>query len=201
MLDYKITEDGFQLFYQEHVFLNHSRQNPCIKVGKGTGKFKMRFGDFKIREKDVVLTSLSEFSINQLNKKNLEIHFKYDEEQITLMCQVVKEKLEIIFSVKNENLNRLSIKINAEEDEAIYGCGEQYSELNLRGKDVPLWVEEQGVGRGDPPITGDWYTTYIPMPTFVSSENYFVHSESTSYAIFKFSDPNYHELLNSQVNL
>ena len=51
-----------------------------------------------------------------------------------------------------------------------------------RGKDVPVLVSEQGVGRGEQPITdylnnnvdegvgGDWYTTYAPKAIYITSE-------------------------------
>jgi len=82
---------------------------------------------------------------------------------------------------------------------------EQFSELNLRGKNVPLWTGEQGMGRGDPKwLTmwfnllayhgGDWYTTYYPQPTFMSSNNYFCHVETSAYAQFNFKKKNSHEL-------
>jgi alpha-glucosidase len=82
--------------------------------------------------------------------------------------------------------------------EGIFGCGEQFSKLNLKGNNVPLWCQEQGIGRGDPKwftflanlfagVGGSWYTTYHPQPTFVSTESYFVHSTHTSYSEIDFS--------------
>jgi len=194
MLKFKSIDSGFRLFYKEYFILEHSSQNPCVKVGSGKGKFKSHHGHFKIKEKDVIERELREYEILSQEDNNIEIRFGTQENLLEFSCSSVDDRLEMKFASKNKDLNRFWIKMHANDAEAIYGCGEQFSEVNLRGKKVPLWVEEQGVGRGDPPITGDWYTTYFPQPTFISSENYYLHSESLCYAIFDFTHPDYHEL-------
>ena len=114
--------------------------------------------------------------------------------------------MEIHFKASDSVLNRFWIRLCASATEHIYGCGEQFSVLNLKGKTVPLWVSESGVGRGkdadpilamsdiSPEDRGDWYTTYYPQPTFVSSANYFYHIESSAYAEFDFSILESHQL-------
>ena len=194
MLNIESIEGGFRLYYNDYLFLEHSSQNPCIKTGSGKARFKSHHGHFKIKEKDVIERELREYEILSQEDYDIEIKLGTKEDLLKLSCSIIDDLLEIRFSPKNTDINRFWLKIRANESEAIYGCGEQFSEVNLRGKKVPLWVEEQGVGRGDPPITGDWYTTYYPQPTFVSSENYFLHSESLCYAIFDFTHPDYHEL-------
>ncbi|MBD3351203.1 MAG: alpha-glucosidase [Candidatus Lokiarchaeota archaeon] len=103
------------------------------------------------------------------------------------------------------NFNRLWLKINATENEHIYGCGEQYSELDLRGKCVPIWVEEQGICRGDPRILtfllnlfsgvgGSWHTTYYSQPSFISSNKYFCHLDTSYYSELSFNAKYFHEL-------
>ncbi|PLV59156.1 alpha-glucosidase [Thermotoga sp. KOL6] len=81
----------------------------------------------------------------------------------------------------NKTSNRIIMEIELEDDEIIFGGGEQYNELNLRGKKFPLLVQEQGVGRGKNLISllaalkgvrGDWYTTYFPQPVFFSNKGY-----------------------------
>ena len=194
MLNIESIEGGFRLYYKDYLILEHSNQDPCIKIGSGEGKFKSHHGHFKIKEKDVIERELREYEILSQEANNIEIMFGTQENLLEFSCSTVDDLLEIRFSSKNTDFNRFWLKVQANVGEAIYGCGEQFSEVNLRGKKVPLWVEEQGVGRGDPPITGDWYTTYFPQPTFVSSENYYLHSESLCYAIFDFTHPDYHEL-------
>ena len=46
-----------------------------------------------------------------------------------------------------QEYNRFWAHLVAEEDEHIFGGGEQYTYLNLKGRNYPIWVREQGVGR------------------------------------------------------
>ncbi len=149
---------------------------------------------FKIREKILFKIPLQEYTVISQNTHNIKLTFRGKDQKLQVSFNVDEDYLKLSLKCSNSDLNRCWINIAANSEEAIYGCGEQFSELNLRGKEVPLWVEEQGVGRGEPPITSDWYTTYHPQPTFVSSENYFCHCESSSYAKFNFTNPDFHEL-------
>lgn len=49
--------------------------------------------------------------------------------------------------------NRICITYSSEKNEKIFGFGEQFSHMNFKGKRVPIFVQEQGIGRGDQPIT------------------------------------------------
>ena len=48
--------------------------------------------------------------------------------------------------------NRLWLEVVAEETESVFGGGQQYSYLDLRGRTYPIWVREQGVGRNQSDI-------------------------------------------------
>ncbi|HON88140.1 MAG TPA: alpha-glucosidase, partial [Spirochaetales bacterium] len=94
--------------------------------------------------------------------------------------------------------NRVVVNLEALPDEYVYGCGEQYSYFNLRGKKVPIWVQEQGVGRGFNAMKyaadiaahgagGNKFTTYYAMPVFISSRHYAVIADTDAYSLFDFS--------------
>lgn len=61
----------------------------------------------------------------------------------------------------------------------VFGFGAQFTYLDMRGKAVPILTAEQGVGRGAQPLTryteafggagGDWWSTYAPVPGFVTT--------------------------------
>ncbi|MFM2437496.1 MAG: hypothetical protein RLZ55_307, partial [Actinomycetota bacterium] len=67
------------------------------------------------------------------------------------------------------------------KDDQVYGFGEQFRALDLSGAVFPVLVQEQGIGRGEQPITfladisnwggGNKYTTYGAWPTYVTSAN------------------------------
>lgn len=62
----------------------------------------------------------------------------------------------------------------------VFGFGAQFTYLDMRGREVPILTAEQGVGRGAQPLTryteafggagGDWWSTYAPVPGFVTTE-------------------------------
>ncbi|KAG0450451.1 hypothetical protein HPP92_026735 [Vanilla planifolia] len=52
-----------------------------------------------------------------------------------------------------QELNRIFFTYSSESDEKFYGFGEQFSHVEFKGRRVPILVQEQGIGRGDQPIT------------------------------------------------
>ena len=54
----------------------------------------------------------------------------------------------------NEKYNQLHLVYGCEDSEGFYGFGAQYSRLNMKGKVLPMFLSEQGVGRGLQPVTG-----------------------------------------------
>ena len=81
------------------------------------------------------------------------------------------------------NYNRLYLRWAADAAEQFYGMGEQYTIHGLRGRTVPIFTSEQGVGRGAQPVSdfmnsmstfhnaaGDWHTTYSAVGHYLTSE-------------------------------
>ena len=73
-----------------------------------------------------------------------------------------------------------SLKVAAEANEAFWGFGEQFTYLNQRGQLLRLMNMEQGIFRGiqpesaainvnTPGTAGDWYTSYVALPQYISS--------------------------------
>lgn len=113
----------------------------------------------------------------------------------------------LLLELQNDNLNhnRIWLRLAAQPEDHIYGCGEQFSYFDLRGKPFPLWTSEQGVGRNKQTYVtwqadckenagGDYYWTFFPQPTFVSTQKYYCHVDNSCYMNFDFSAPEYHEL-------
>jgi len=204
MLRLETIVEGFKLYLNDYLILNHGPKNIAFAVGIGKGKYKTRYGGWRIKEKLSECYKLKKFDIIKEANNKIIIHFTYSEILLKVTFIIIEKKLEIIPKLNISKFNRFWIHIAATKDEAIYGCGEQFSEFNLRGKKVPLWVEEQGNCRGDPWLItkvlniiylgGDWYTTYYPQPTFLSTNGYFCHVESSSYAEFNFKKNHNHEL-------
>lgn len=76
-------------------------------------------------------------------------------------------------------VDRLYISASSPQEEKVFGHGMQYSSINHKGKKVPIFISEQGIGRGLEPITGflntfvggaggNTFTTYGSKPIFMS---------------------------------
>lgn len=64
-----------------------------------------------------------------------------------------EEELEELKAEEFKEFNRVCLTYSSEENERFYGFGEQFSHMDFKGKRVPILVQEQGIGRGDQPIT------------------------------------------------
>ena len=96
-------------------------------------------------------------------------------------------------SLKNP---RTFLTYACDADENFYGFGESFSFFNLKGRNVPILVSEQGVGRGEQPITdtlnsdvaqgvgGAWYTTYAPKPIYITNHNRTVMLSNSEVSFF-----------------
>lgn len=210
------TETGFQIKNNEKTIIEHSSLNPFIYVGYGQESIKMFRGNFKIEDYVVERYPIIDFQIKKdekgeqiLSSDDLSIKIKAEEEQNLfaedLSIKISNGQVILKFAKHNPKINRIWIRLCADEKERIYGCGEQMSYFNLRGRNFPLWTSEPGVGRDKSTyITwladqegmagGDYYNTNYPQPTFISSEHYYFHAETTAYADFNFKNKDFHEL-------
>ncbi len=171
---------------------------PFLALGKATPKVKYSLGSFRFKDKDKEICEEQTISSIQQTDSTLHIsgelcgtiyHFKAVQNQAN----------ELMLSVKsdNEQQNRLFLTYKSTKDEAFLGMGEQFSHVNLKGHRVPIWVEEQGVGRGDQPITavinmqimagGDNYTSYAPMPFYLSNQGKAVLLHNNCRSVFDFT--------------
>jgi alpha-glucosidase len=92
------------------------------------------------------------------------------------------------------NNNRLYLTYATHAGEQFFGFGTQYSHFNLKGRRVPVLVSEQGIGRGAQPLTflvdlvarsgGKWYTSYAPVPYYMTSDMRSLYLASYEYSVF-----------------
>ncbi|KAM0830915.1 hypothetical protein ACQ4PT_065897 [Festuca glaucescens] len=99
-----------------------------------------------------------------------------------------------------EEFNRVFLTYASDRDERFYGFGEQFSRMEFKGRRVPVLVQEQGIGRGDQPVTfaanlvsyrsgGNWSTTYAPSPFYMTSKMRSLYLEGYDYSIFDLTKP------------
>ncbi|XP_078428763.1 uncharacterized protein LOC144701004 isoform X1 [Wolffia australiana] len=101
---------------------------------------------------------------------------------------------------EEREMNRVVVTLGSEAKEKIFGFGEQFSRVEFKGRRVPILVQEQGIGRGDQPITfaanlvshrsgGDWSSTYAPSPFYMTSKMRSAFLEGHGYSVFDLTAP------------
>ena len=202
----KKLDTGFEIYFDNKLLISHTKEKPFLYVGSGNASYDMYRGNFEIKDHLIERISLKEFSIERVDTFYIVNFLRDNEVKVRLrISKDGKKRLKIDFAKTVEGLNRIWIRIPAEKKEKIYGCGEQFSYFNLRGKNFPLWSSEPGVGRNKKTYVtwqadvvdragGNYFNTYYPQPTFVSSKKYYCHLECSSYMDFDFSNENFHEL-------
>lgn len=103
------------------------------------------------------------------------------------------------FVVKTERpYDRLYLTYASAPGQRFYGFGVQYTHFDLKGHEVPIFIQEQGIGRGEQPITigADWradaggtpYTSYASVPHYVTSDLRSLFLENYEYSVFDLRD-------------
>ena len=184
------------------LLLRHSEGAPALFLGRGREDIRMFRGNFDIRDRVDERLALRLVSADEDT-----LRFAHpDIEGETLLHLAERDGLLVCeITCPDPTVNRLWLRLYAEPGEHLVGGGEQFSALDLRGRLWPVWTREQGVGRNKlTEITrladaldgsgGDYYTTFFPQPTLVSSRLFFLHLENTEYAELDLREKDYSEI-------
>lgn len=191
----------FKLEWNNQTILDHSSNAPMIYVGFGKEDVDMYRGNYKITD---YVEERYPLTLTKTEEKD-GIYTLDFEGKIEVSATVMGELCTLDFTQKDDRINRFWFRVAADKEEKCYGCGEQMSYFNLRGRNFPIWTSEPGVGRDKTTYVtwrsdvenkagGDYYNTNYPQPTYVSTKHYYLHVDSTAYADFNFKNEAFHEL-------
>lgn len=194
MLELRKTTLGFSLFLHATCILADTAGQPMLKLGTAKGSFSSRHGSYRIQETDLAWYALPQPMV-QTNDERL-ISLVYEGYGDLCVALHAENTLTFSFVKKTDKpINRFQMVFALDETEPIFGCGEQYSFVDLRNLAIPIWVQEQGLGRGPNLVKlccdiaagagGSRYSTYFSMPVFVTKSRAFT-AKSYSYAHFDF---------------
>jgi alpha-glucosidase len=103
-------------------------------------------------------------------------------------------QLGFTLALADRALNRTFLTYASDRGERFFGFGAQYSYFDMKGRRLPIFVSEQGIGRGAQPITlmanlragagGAWHTSYAGVPHYLSSRLRSLFLTSYEYAVF-----------------
>lgn len=100
------------------------------------------------------------------------------------------------------SVDKIYLTLGSDASEDFYGLGAQGSFASMKNQTIPIFSREQGVGRGDEPVTsiendqsffsgGNRFTTYTAIPQYISTAGrvFYLGENDTAYASFDFQDP------------
>lgn len=199
--------NAVSVYCGDSLLFEHGFESPAIYVGRGHARFNMYRGNFDIEDYLESREPLMHLEVQSEETGHLLIFRRHvdDEVQLELLLESNHENAFLKTRYAAPEINRTWWRLAAQKDEQVWGCGEQMSYLNLRGRHFPLWTSEPGVGRDKQTYVtwrsdvenragGDYYHTNYPQPTFLSSRYYACHVETSSYADFDFRNDDFHEL-------
>ena len=154
----RVNDNEFYLTTGGSEILVHSDEKPMIYVGVGKEAVDMYRGNFKITDyvTERYPLRLTEAALAETWAK---LNF---EDRILVEVQCAENVCTLRFEQKDPRINRFWFRVAADKEEKCYGCGEQMSYFNLRGRNFPIWTSEPGVGRDK--------TTYVTWRSDVENK-------------------------------
>lgn len=194
------NRDGFSVKFGNIEVINHTKSNPFLYIGSGKENISQNYGDFHIDDKLIDKIPLTDLSYDDdriiLSNCGYSVEFSVSEEGNRVIFKDFK---------CSDTKNRLFIRIESHKNERLFGCGEQFSYLNLKGRDYEIWTREPGVGRDKTSYIsfqadrmgvggGDYHYTNYPQPTYISDSKYLFHMNTGYYSKFDFGEDEYTEI-------
>lgn len=196
MIRLEAVEDGFVVTLDGRRALAHSARAPLLELGTAEAVVRQRKGGFKLRQRRLAMTKAKAWKLVSSDDHSIELEFP------GLASVGLHEELGAIVitcSGYARTANRFKFRIPAVPGESVFGGGEQFSRLDLKGSRLPLWSDEQGIGRGHDLVTlladihsgagGSWHSTYFGQPSFVTSGRMWVHVDTTARCVLDFRKP------------
>ena len=180
-----------------------------FEVGIGEETVKTTFGGFQLKDRVKSRWFLQEVEIISYDGARLELrgHTRSDRligPDVTLVfsdSESGRLRISLVpVAPTNQTAasspNRFWIHWESPNDEFFFGLGEQYNRVRHRGLSIPIWVQEQGIGRHDGwprlPFTGHTTDSLFPMPFAISNRGFGVHLDTSRYSVFH-TAPRRHE--------
>ncbi len=188
-IEIALIADGFEVRIGAHCLIRHNSAAPAFTVGKGQAEVDMNRGNFSITDDVIEQHPLDCFAFEDALLRL----WNSEKTDCAIWVQLTDNGLRI--NAKDPALNRIWITCQIDDQESIWGGGEQMSYLALNGRHFPFWTSEPGVGRdksskltqmmdADGNAGGDYWTTNYPQPTWLSSKRYAGHLVTSAYAAF-----------------
>lgn len=202
-LQYKQTPTSVQIYWQNKVVfelpnkkvLTATKQQISVKQKMGTFKFTQQIQQ-KHKQSSIQL-------VKNISPTQLQINGFFEDKTI-LKFQINiwvndSARLDWQISTNDTTYNCLQFNYLSSPAEHFFGGGIQLSHFDLKGHRIPIWSEEDGIGRTDRPTSnltklvgamGNKFTTHAAIPYFQSTQNRAVWLDTKgAYSVLDFTNP------------
>jgi len=150
--------DRLRIMLRGQPTLEHSAWRPCLMLAEGSPAVAMHRGNYQIAEAIQNPIAAGPWVLHTATTDDVLIEFPNVARVRFYLQNDGALFIELSGTLKKHN--RLRMSFVAMPNEHVYGGGEQFSVLDVRGRKLPIWVQEKGVGRGNDLITwlADWHS-------------------------------------------
>jgi len=195
MISIESAAEGFVLLADGRRILSHSRRSPCVEIGTAENLIKRGRFSYRLRSRRVANRPLRSFKVLESSDEFASIDF---EGQLAMTVRQMDGHVRISFSRYESSINRFRLRLAASPDERIFGCGERFARLDLKGRSAAVWAQARAICRGpglgclralaslSRDSGGDGAATSIPSSAFVSTKDYWCAIDTGAYTTLEF---------------
>ena len=183
--------DSAELWCGGRKVMEHTPKTPFLTAAEGSYAYRSSHGNFKVKEKIAKRIPLSLVGGDEGS-----LVFAAGDKRVEVKFAARFGGIVMDFSASGDFITELAFL--AEPDEGIFGGGEQYRKLDMKGEKIVNFVSEHIVV---PPIVQktvlgflpykekphSYIETYSPMSTYTSSARYALRFDVSSYGIADFT--------------
>lgn len=198
-----ITEkNGLSVAYRGRTVFSHTEKTPFVTACAADYSYKSAHGNFHIKEKLLSREPLAAYELSEVSETGAKIRF-FACGGASLFVRIEENNgaLTFFFTPSDDKL-AFEFCLTADLGEGIFGGGEQFRKLNMKGEKIANFVSEHIVVK---PIVQKTVfrflpyrekkhseiETYAPMTTYVSGNKYALRFDASDYGVADFSRENY----------
>lgn len=184
--------DTAALYFGDRKVFEHTSANPFLTAAEGKIAYRSSHGNFKISEKirkrtpfELVESADDKLTFATDDGKKVVVTFAEEFGGVTIRLQPNSDFV-------------TELRFTAQAGEGIFGGGEQFRQLNMKGEKIVNFVSEHIV---IPPVVQktifgflpykekphSYIETYSPMSTYTSSEKYALRFDTSCYGVADFT--------------
>jgi alpha-glucosidase len=165
------------------------------QVGTFSGSIEMQFGSFKFTENKAneSTQTISELAAIEPTDTGATFELRASDRKLGTGTLTLDDTGHARIELTVDHADKFSLGAACAKTEHLVGLGGQSFDVDHQGEVVPLWVQEDGIGKfADPDdnymgvwfLTGRKHSTHTPMPMLLSSAGYGVIVDTNARAVF-----------------